>query len=362
MPDVLELLALSLAETLHQFSMSSTTKVEAFEPLPASPEQTSVRSAKSQPSGSQRSDRSAHSLGAESIGSQNGDTPSKNTPSKNGSQRNSGGSRNGAAPAPAGSPHDTSKASKRSAGSGASASNSATTSIKASVRMGGAAAPSKDSLGAQYRSARGHDFEGGGLHIANGQHVQAKDRNFDAVFDRCRVAISELRESSKGASLCQEAHAELVELIRLIEAMLAHMQELSHDETSKTIVSLKQLCNQIELARDVSAKYHDAPSGCCGPKAPPPRLEAEGTTALRNAYKTVQTYAISLLLEHGFKASDLKHFGEAEYFAAAPAPSSRAPNSSGEPSAVVPGSTQPSGAGLGELSKAMGGAGSGVIA
>ena len=342
--------------------MSSSTKVEAFEPLPASPEQTSVRSAKSQPSGSQRSDRSAHSLGAESIGSQNGDTLSKNTPSKNGSQRTSGGSRNGAAPAPAGSPHDTSKASKRSAGSGASASNSATTSIKASVRMGGAAAPSKDSLGAQYRSARGHDFEGGGLHIANGQHVQAKDRNFDAVFDRCRVAISELRESSKGASLCQEAHAELVELIRLIEAMLAHMQELFHDETSKTIVSLKQLCNQIELARDVSAKYHDAPSGCCGPKAPPPRLEAEGTTALRNAYKTVQTYAISLLLEHGFKASDLKHFGEAEYFAAAPAPSSRAPNSSGEPSGVVPGSTQPSGAGLGELSKAMGGAGSGVIA
>ena len=76
----------------------------------------------------------------------------------------------------------------------------------------------------------------------------------------------------------------------------------------------------------------------------------------------MQTYAISLLLEHGFKASDLKHFGEAEYFAAAPAPSSRAPNSSGEPSGVVPGSTQPSGAGLGELSKAMGGAGSGVIA
>ena len=337
--------------------MSSTTKVEAFEPLPASPEQTSVRSAKSQPSGSQRSDRSAHSLGAESIGSQNGDTPSKN----NGSQRTSGGSRNGAAPAPAGSPHDSSKASKRSAGSGASASNSATTSIKASVRMGGAAAPSKDSLGAQYRSARGHDFEGGGLHIANGQHVQAKDRNLTPPRPLPRRDLRAAR-SSKGASLRQEAHAELVELIRLIEAMLAHMQELFHDETSKTIVSLKQLCNQIELARDVSAKYHDAPSGCCGPKAPPPRLEAEGTTALRSAYKTVQTYAISLLLEHGFKASDLKHFGEAEYFAAAPAPSSRAPNSSGEPSAVVPGSTQPSGAGLGELSKAMGGAGSGVIA
>ena len=228
--------------------------------------------------------------------------------------------------------------------------------------MGGAAAPSKDSLGAQYRSARGHDFEGGGLHIANGQHVQAKDRNFDAVFDRCRVAISELRESSKGASLCQEAHAELVELIRLIEAMLAHMQELFHDETSKTIVSLKQLCNQIELARDARQVPRRAvrllrPEGAAA--------QARGGGHHRAAQRVQDRADLRDLAAPRARLQGLRPqtlWRGRVPSAAAPAPSSRAPNSSGEPSGVVPGSTQPSGAGLGELSKAMGGAGSGVIA
>ena len=43
-----------------------------------------------------------------------------------------------------------------------------------------------------FRSGRGHDLDGGGLHVGHGQLEQAKDRNFQAVLDRCRVATNSL--------------------------------------------------------------------------------------------------------------------------------------------------------------------------
>ena len=46
---------------------------------------------------------------------------------------------------------------------------------------------------ASAKSGRGHDFDGGGIGVANGQLEQAKDRNFDAVFERCRSAATSVQ-------------------------------------------------------------------------------------------------------------------------------------------------------------------------
>ena len=152
------------------------------------------------------------------------------------------------------------------------------TPVGASVRMGGARLPSKDSLGAQYRSARAASRRRPAH--ANGRHAR-RTAIYDAVFDRCRVAISEERARAARARACAGAH-QLVELIRLIEAMLAHM-ELFHDDVEDDR-PLKQLCNQIELRETSRTTTRVRPR-----PEKRPQVEAEGTTTAAHAYKTVQT-------------------------------------------------------------------------
>ena len=56
---------------------------------------------------------------------------------------------------------------------------------------------------------RGHDLDGGGLTAGQGHLAQAKDRNFEGVFQRCREAIDTIRATAKSASCCQDAFKEL---------------------------------------------------------------------------------------------------------------------------------------------------------
>ena len=61
----------------------------------------------------------------------------------------------------------------------------------------------------QRGSGRGHELDGGGLTAGQGQLAQARDRNFDGVFIRCRDAITSIRETAKSATCCGDAFAEL---------------------------------------------------------------------------------------------------------------------------------------------------------
>lgn len=144
--------------------------------------------------------------------------------------------------------------------------------------------------------------------------------------------------------------------------MLAYLEHLFHENTKKTIVSLKQLCNQIEAADHAAAPFAVAPSFCsrlCGgasaaekagnvrasapgrpttSRPPPPDISLPSTPCthhttltlsrlhtphplltrrppfvrwqalLQDKIKAVRTYAVALLLEHGFTASDLVEF------------------------------------------------------
>ena len=157
-----------------------------------------------------------------------------------------------------------------------------------------------------YRSERGHDLDGGGLHVGHGQLEQAKDRNFQAVLDRCRVATKSL--AALRPVVCVVSSTELQGLVSQVAGMLAYLEHLFHENTKKTIVSLKQLCSQLEAADQAAAPFGVAPSFCsrlCGGAG---AAEKAGNVVLQEKIKAVRTYAVSLLLEHGFQASDLAEF------------------------------------------------------
>ena len=184
----------------------------------------------------------------------------------------------------------------------ASAAAAGVASRKISARAEAADAVFKSSMrAADYRSGRGHDLDGGGLHVGHGQLEQAKDRNFVAVLDRCRVATKSLaalrpvvcvascRELQGLGALrpCMQegsatkpghvhSHTDRRDLVcschaacavSQVAGMLAYLEHLFHENTKKTIVSLKQLCNQLEAADHAAAPFGVAPSFCsrlCG--------------------------------------------------------------------------------------------------
>jgi hypothetical protein len=61
-----------------------------------------------------------------------------------------------------------------------------------------------------HRSGRGHDFNGGGAGVGNGQLAQAQDRNFEACFERCRCAVRNIANVNPVYAVA--AHKELQDL------------------------------------------------------------------------------------------------------------------------------------------------------
>lgn len=106
------------------------------------------------------------------------------------------------------------------------------------------------------------------------------------------------------------AHKELQDLTKQVAGMLESLEHLFHEGTAKTIVSLKQLCVQLEVAELASAETSVPLPLCarlCGGAA---AVEQRATAGLVEVRKTVKTYAISMLIEHGFRAGDLANFAK----------------------------------------------------
>lgn len=159
-----------------------------------------------------------------------------------------------------------------------------------------------------YKSGRGHDFNGGGIGIGNGQLAQAQDRNFEACFARCRRAVRNIANVNPAYAVA--ALKELQLLVSQVAGMLDGLEHHFDEGTAKTIVSLKQLCIQIEAADAASAKAAVPLPLCariCGGGA---AVERQATAGLAEITKTVKTYAVSLLLEHGYRATDLAGFAK----------------------------------------------------
>jgi len=149
-----------------------------------------------------------------------------------------------------------------------------------------------------------------GVSAANGQLHQAKDRNFEATFERCSRACDLLLQTTATATFCQQAQRELDDLVRHIEGMLEVLRPEFHSQTARTIVSLKQLVEQIEHAVDVSERHASAPGGFlwCGKKEGARR---RGDQELKEATKTLQAYSAALLLEHGRSPGELFKYTKA---------------------------------------------------
>ena len=159
-----------------------------------------------------------------------------------------------------------------------------------------------------HKSGRGHDFDGGGAGVGNGQLAQAQDRNFEACFERCRCAVRNIADVDPAYAVA--AHKELQDLTKQVAGMLESLEHLFHEGTAKTIVSLKQLCVQLEVAELASAETSVPLPLCarlCGGAA---AVEQRATAGLVEVRKTVKTYAISMLIEHGFRAGDLANFAK----------------------------------------------------
>ena len=159
-----------------------------------------------------------------------------------------------------------------------------------------------------HKSGRGHDFDGGGAGVGNGQLAQAQDRNFEACFERCRCAMRNIANVDPAYAVA--AHKELQDLTKQVAGMLESLEHLFHEGTAKTIVSLKQLCVQLEAAELASAETSVPLPLCarlCGGAA---AVEQRATAGLVEVRKTVKTYAISMLIEHGFRAGDLANFAK----------------------------------------------------
>ncbi len=147
---------------------------------------------------------------------------------------------------------------------------------------------------------------------ASGQVALARSRDFAAVFSRCRAAIASIETSTSRARFCVALQEELEGEAAKVEAMLFRIEELFHRHTGRTIVSLTQLCTALEDASRVSALYCRAPSFrwrlfSCSRAS---RTSLLATEELCRSAKAVKMYAVALLLEHGFKASDLATFSQ----------------------------------------------------
>ena len=165
----------------------------------------------------------------------------------------------------------------------------------------------REGLEEKSRAARAAD--GQGVSTKSGHTAQAKDRDFEAAFERCRVLIGAIQGSVSSATVCRQGNADLAEIIRHVEAMLRHMSGLFHVGTAKTIVSINQLAAQLEGALKVALTYQHAEGVCgrifgAGRKA----LEARGNKELSQITRAVEAFATAMLLEHGYRASDLPAF------------------------------------------------------
>jgi len=174
-------------------------------------------------------------------------------------------------------------------------------------------------------SGRGHDLDGGGLTVGQGHLAQAKDRNFEGVFQRCREAIDTIRATAKSASCCQDAFKELDDAVYHVRCMLVHLEAIFTHEKTRTIVSLKQLCVQLELSREEALVFEHLPAlSCterlCGGASRLAELEHEGIEDLRKQTKATLAYATAFLIEHGFRSSDLREFASRSMTGLAPAP------------------------------------------
>ena len=133
----------------------------------------------------------------------------------------------------------------------------------ASVRAPGESAPWRNAASVRGKidryncsSVRGHDLEtGDGVSVSHGQLAQARDRNFESAFSRCKEAIAGMSEHATAATFCRAAYADLMHTASNVLAMLRHMEAELHSDSKKTIVSLKHLCAQLELAKDECGIY-----------------------------------------------------------------------------------------------------------
>ncbi|KAL1507680.1 hypothetical protein AB1Y20_007294 [Prymnesium parvum] len=164
-----------------------------------------------------------------------------------------------------------------------------------------------------HRSGRGHDLSGAGLSAAQGQVAQARDRDFDGVFLRSYDAISAIQATIRTADCCHDAFNELDATVTDVDHMLRHVEVLFSGETHRTIVSLKHLCVQLEMSSSVCAIYAQQPelsciSRLCGGESKLRALKSAGEAEIIKQTKAVVTYATAFLLEHGFRASELREF------------------------------------------------------
>jgi len=102
-----------------------------------------------------------------------------------------------------------------------------------------------------------------------------------------------------------------------VDHMLRHMEVMFPGDTNRTIVSLKHLCVQLESSASVCAIYNHLPKltiaeNLCGGKGRLKALAREGDAEIGRQTKAVTTYATALLLEHGFRASELREFRDRE--------------------------------------------------
>jgi len=147
--------------------------------------------------------------------------------------------------------------------------------------------------------------------------IQARDRDFDSVFLRSHEATRTIKDIAKTATCCQASFADLADTVIHVDHMLRHMEVMFPGDTNRTIVSLKHLCVQLESSASVCAIYNHLPKltiaeNLCGGKGRLKALAREGDAEIGRQTKAVTTYATALLLEHGFRASELREFRDRE--------------------------------------------------
>mmetsp|Transcript_6125 Transcript_6125/g.10152 ORF Transcript_6125/g.10152 Transcript_6125/m.10152 type:complete len:415 (+) Transcript_6125:108-1352(+) len=157
----------------------------------------------------------------------------------------------------------------------------------------------------------GADDQAGGSVVEGGQLALSLDKDFRLLFERADVALHRIEQCTSRANVCVPAHEELQEQAQQVDDMLRTLRPLLVASTGKTVVSLKQLTQQLEGAADTSETYARLPSrlgSLCGKRS---FDAAKANAALRNSSRTLKMYATSLLLEHGYRAADLKSFATA---------------------------------------------------
>ena len=152
--------------------------------------------------------------------------------------------------------------------------------------------------------------------VESGQLALALDRDFAAAFSQCHAAISSARVVASTATWCAAIFAEMDDVLYHIDPMLIHAELMFRADasTSRTIISLKHLCGQLEVARDAMDRSCHPPLPSlverllCRGDSRIQNLEAAQENTLRQANKAVLSYTIAFLLEHGYRSSELKEF------------------------------------------------------